>query len=383
VVARRIVALAWHQRTSAIDTRERLLEALTDRADRVLLATCHRVELYAALPGDTDGVAWAGTLPLGETERATMTFLDEERAVAHLFTVAAGLDSAVLGEPQILAQVRRAYAAATEPALLAVLGQALHVGRAVRARAGLSSARSVGSLAVDVVLGDLPQPSRATVLVIGAGEMGKLALRALVRRVRSVIIANRDLERATALAGTYDARAIPLADVESALASSDAVISAADTRGAVLSAEVLAPRVRVRPLVVVDVAVPRSVSAEARALLRASYRSVDDLPGSRARVPDAAVDAAVRLCQTEASRFCERRAPQRAEAIRRLRDDAERVRAAKLARALKRLGHLSARDRRVVEALSENLTRALMHGPTVAVRERGTDTSELFGRLPR
>jgi glutamyl-tRNA reductase len=383
VVARRIVALAWHQRTSAIDTRERLLEALTDRADRVLLATCHRVELYAALPGDTDGVAWAGTLPLGETERATMTFLDEERAVAHLFTVAAGLDSAVLGEPQILAQVRRAYAAATEPALLAVLGQALHVGRTVRARAGLTSARSVGSLAVDVVLGDVPQPSRATVLVIGAGEMGKLALRALVRRVRSVIIANRDLERATALAGTYDARAIPLADVASALASSDAVISAADTRGAVLSAEVLAPRVRVRPLVVVDVAVPRSVSAGARALLGATYRSVDDLPGSRARVPDGAVEAAVRLCQIEASRFCERRAPQRAEAIRRLRDDAERVRAAKLARALKRLGHLSTRDRRVVEALSEHLTRALMHGPTVAVRERGTDTSDLFGRPPR
>jgi len=381
----RVIALVWHQRTSAIDTRERLLGVLTSGPDRAVLATCHRIELYTALSGATDALRIAAALGVPERDRATMSVFEGPAAVAHLFSVASGLDSAVVGEPQILAQVRRACASATHPALVAVLARALHVGRVVRADNDLTSTRSVGSLAVDAALASVRDPRHATVLVVGAGEMGKLALRALVPRVGAVVVANRDIARAEDLARTYGARAIPLAGVPGALDAAEAVISAADTRGAVLTAPLIEQRLRRGPLTVVDIAVPRSVDADARALLGPAYVSVDDLPGARARVADATVAAALALCESEAIHFCETRSPERAAAIRELRDGAERVRVAKLARAMKRLGHLSARDRRIVAALTENLTRALVHPPTVAVREHGEDAAAraLLGRSPR
>jgi len=368
--AHRLVAFAWHQRTSPIDTRERLLGALTGGEDRVLLSTCHRVELYAALAEGDDPCRWLRSLGVRANDADAATLREGASALAHLFAVASGLDSAVVGEPQILAQVRRAAVAARHPLLVAALARALFVGRAVRAETGVSSTRSVGSLAVDALLGELVDPTAATVLVIGAGEMGKLALRALVRRVGSVVVANRDLARATALAETHGARAIGLDEVERYVSRAAAVLSAADTRGAVLTAPVVARRLRRGAISVLDIAVPRSVDADARALLGTAYRSVDDLPGARAGVPDRVLAAARARCEREASRFLDARHPERAAAIRQLRGRAEVVRAAKLERAMRRLGHLSERDRGVVAALSRNITNALLHEPTVALRER-------------
>jgi glutamyl-tRNA reductase len=153
----------------------------------------------------------------------------------------------------------------------------------------------------------------------------------------------------------------------------DAVISAADTRGAVLDTAALGPRARLRELVVVDIAVPRSLGPEARALDGIVYRSVDDLPGAAAGAPVTVVQAARQRCADEAARCLDERVPDTLDAIRELRAGAERVRAQKLERALKRLGHLSARDRRIVEALSTTLTNAVLHTPTVALRERRAD----------
>jgi len=375
-VAREVVAFAWHQRTSSIDARERLLSALPAGPDRVVLATCHRVELYTVAPAGSDPSELAVALGIGTADLANATIHVGAFALAHLFTVAAGLDSAIAGEPQILSQVRRAYseAAGLDALLVAAFARALYVGREVRASSGLGSARSVGSLAVDCAVAQLADPARATALVVGAGEMGKLAVRALVHRVGQVIVANRDRERASAVAAAHDASSIPLDEVPRVLQRVDAVISAADTRGALLTDDVLAQRMRShRPLFVVDVAVPRSLDASARALLGTAYRSVDDLPGAAARVPSEALVAARARCETEALRFVNERSPERVEAIRTLRAFAERVRAAKVDRALGRLRHLSERDRRVVEALSTTITNALLHEPTVALREQRAD----------
>jgi len=317
-------------------------------------------------------------LAIAPEDAETMTAYLDSDALAHLFFVGAGLDSAVAGEPQILSQVRRAYTSqrGIDPLLVAAFERAIYVGRAVRTASGLSSARSVGSLAVDVVVSRLASPDRATVLVIGAGEMGKLAVRALARRVGRVVVANRDAGRASVLAEAHDAIAIPLSDVPGALDDADAVVSAADTRGTLLTARLLAARLASpRPLAIVDLAVPRSLDADARALVGDRYLCVDDLPGASARVPEATLRAARVRCEVEAARFFNERAPESKEAIRTLRMTAERVRAAKLERALQRLGHLSARDRRIVEALSTTLTNALLHEPTVALRERRADPS--------
>jgi len=354
---------AWHQRTSPIDARERLLAALAPAPTRVLLATCHRVESYDL--GDAD-------LVLSESDRAAATILTGRDALAHLIAVSAGLDSAIAGESQIHLQIRRTYLEQRpmHPMLHGALELALFAGRAVRHDAGFTSSRSVGSLAVDRLVGRLVAPASARVLVIGAGEMGKLAVRALARRVGAVLIANRDIARAREVAAAHGATAIALADVPDALATVDGVISAADTRGALLSLDVLGERVRRGTFVVVDIAVPRSVDADARALLGASYLSVDDLPAGNARAAPETLARAHARCRDEADAFFRHRAPERVAAIRALREEGERLRVAKLRRALGKLAHLPEHDRRVVEALSTSITNALLHAPTVELRDR-------------
>jgi glutamyl-tRNA reductase len=207
-------------------------------------------------------------------------------------------------------------------------------------------------------------------------------VRALSRRFQSIVIANRDRARAEAVAATAGARAIALADVAANLDHVDAIVSAADTRGAVLSRETLAPRAARKPLVLVDIAVPRSVGAEARAVPGLIYRTVDDLDGSVAlsQVETERMRAACVHAAEEFAREITARAA--ARAIRDLRLRAEDVRARQLARALRRLGHLNERDRRVVETLATGVMNAILHEPTVALRrspERSADAIALFG----
>lgn len=368
-----LVAHVAHQRDAALDTRERLLATVTDRPGRVVLATCHRVEIYETV----DRVE-----PIPE-----MRTLVAEDAAAHLFRVTTGLDSAIAGEAQILRQVRAAYEAASgdlHPMLRRLFERALHVGREIRRTTRLGDVhRSVGSLAVDAAVLALDDPVSATVLVIGAGEMGKLAVRALSQRVAGVLVANRDRARAETVAAMSGAAALSLDDIGPALARADAVVSAADTRGTLLTRPLLSWRLRDRALVIVDIAVPRSVAADARDLDGLRYRTVDDLTDETAAVPAHEVTLAAERCSREALVFVrEWRERAAVEAIRDVRASAESLRRAQLERALRRLGHLGERDRRIVEALSTGLTNAILHAPTVALREepsRSDSARELFG----
>jgi len=373
VLETQLVAHVVHQRDAALDTRERLLGTLGNAPGRVVLATCHRVEVYET-----------AEQPRSDPDMRTLV---AQEAAAHLFRVAAGLDSAIAGEPQILGQVRAAYEVAAgdlHPMLARLFERALHVGRELRRDTRLGEVRrSVGSLAVDDALRTLDDPASATVLVIGAGEMGKLAVRALSHRVARVIVANRDRGRAETAAATSGAVAVCLEDVPEAVANADAVISAADTRGALLTRELLSARLRGRPLVIVDIAVPRSVAEDARDLAGLRYRSVDDLVDGNANVPATDIALAAERCSREAAAFMrEWRERAAAEVIRDVRARAESLRQAQLERALRRLGHLGERDRRIVEALSTGVTNAILHAPTVALREepsRSESARELFG----
>ncbi len=367
-----LIAHVVHQRDAALDTRERLLDTLSGGPGRVVLATCHRVEAYEV-----------GVAPTDVPEMRTL--LDDE-AAAHLFRAATGLDSTIAGEPQILRQVRAAYgsSAGLHPLLRRLFERALHVGREIRRSTRVGEVRrSVGSLAVDDALRLLGDPASAVILVIGAGEMGKLAVRALSRRVARVLVANRDRSRADSVAAESGAEALALDDVPVAIARSDAVISAADTRGTVLTRELLEPRAARGRLVLVDIAVPRSVPADARGLAGLVYRNIDDLAGDHAAIPRDEIARASDRCVREARRFMkEWRERAAVDAIRDVRATAEALRKAQLARALRRLGHLGDRDRRIVEALSVGLTNSLLHAPTIALREepsRGIAARELFG----
>lgn len=391
--ASRLALLHLHQRSAPLDARESLAAialAAPSGPDLVVLATCHRVELYAALPDGAEPREWfAARLDDGDGVIAHAELRLDRDVALHLFRVACGLDSAVLGEGQILGQVRRTFDAARrerrlDPLLADLFRHALHVARAVRLTTPLGSVRrSVGSLAVDEGIRLLADPRSATALVIGAGEVGKLAARALRRRVGTLLVANRDLACAVALTADIDAEAVPLDRLDDAFDRADLVVSAADTRGQLLTAERLARRVSTGPLVLLDIAVPRSVDFAGRTLPSLMYRDVDDLARGPAPELGDALAVADARCAEEASAFMARRRERAAsDVIRALHERAERIRRAQLERALAKLGGLDARDRGIVEALSSRITNALLHTPTVSLRrapEHAPVAVELFG----
>jgi glutamyl-tRNA reductase len=344
--------------------------------------TCHRVELFASIAPDVDPRAWLGeSAVLGG-----VTVRTDAAAVTHLFRVAAGLDSAIPGERQILGQLRRAFVSreVAFPALLsAAVERALHHGRLLRARTALGSVtRSIGSLAVDELLREIHNPARATILVVGAGEVGKLASRALRRRVGRILVMSRSGESAQHAATAVDGEAVALEDIAEALEEADGVISAADTRGAVLTADLLRTRVERRHLVIVDIAMPRSVAGDARSLDGLRYRSVDDLR-SEATVSLEVLAECEEACRQAAAHFVrESVAREAAPVIAALHARADNVRRRHLDRALAKLGHLSRRDQDVVAGLAQAVARGLLHEPTAALREnpsRADAARDLFG----
>src|SRR5688572_29993010 len=179
----RLAVVRVHQDTSDLDERERFaarVSAAGPLPDSVALLTCHRAELYALVADDADARASFEAV-LGSLPRSAVVESDRE-AVVHLFRVAAGLDSAITGERQIIGQIRAAYEGARPSLrgpLAALFERALHVGRSLRASSALGRTRSsLGSLAVTAALARLAVPEGARVVVLGAGEMGKLAARA-------------------------------------------------------------------------------------------------------------------------------------------------------------------------------------------------------------
>ena len=380
-----VALLSLNQRDADLGVRERFAQALSTISgpDVLVLLTCHRAEVLVVGAADRDAVE----VRLGTSLPPPAHLRSGRDGVLQLLRVACGLDSVIRGEAQILGQLRRAFEGARgalDPALALVARRAIEIGRELRRTTPLGSVRrTLGSLAVDAALAELPDPANATVLVIGAGEVGKLALRALGARAGAVILANRDADRAAAVAAEHGARAVPLDRIDDALAQATVVIAAADTRGAVLTVERLAARLAQGPLTVIDLAVPRSVTAEARTLPGLRYLDVDDLAtGGGSELDDATLaDIESRCDAATADVMRELRARAAAPAISALRDRAEAIRTAHLERALARLRHLPERDRRVVESLSESLAHALIHEPTVRLREspeREASARDLF-----
>ena len=374
--------LRLHQRDAAIDVREHFAAHAASRVDSdlLVLSTCHRVECYVAVPPQVDQLAWVRERVLGTNDTPVPVVVETgEAAARHLFRVAMGLNSVVRGEGQILGQLRATYDAARQrfpldPILSEAIQHALHIARGVRSSSSLGRVRrSVGSLAVETVLANLPHPSTATVLVIGAGEIGRLAARALTSHVGAVRIANRDEGRARELASAIGAVGEGLDHLDRALDGADAVISAADTRGALLTADLLERRLARGPLVLIDIAVPRSVAEPARSLPGLTYRSVDELRSDGDSPGDHDLRLAEERCVEEARRFIRSRDGRAAAStIEALSRRADAIRQKQLDRAFSKLTHLASRDRRVVAALADALTGALIHEPIVTLRDDPT-----------
>jgi glutamyl-tRNA reductase len=375
-----------------------------------VLSTCNRVEVYAEVDKFHGGLAQASEL----LARRAGIDLDEltphlyvhyeDRAVSHLFSVACGLDSMVVGESQVLGQVRLALRTAQDAGaagrqLGALAQQALRVGKRARTETGIDRAgRSLVTAGLEVagqVLGPL---DGSEVLVVGAGAMSALAATVVAQGgAARVVVANRTLERAERVAAAVGGEAVPLDLLPGALASADLVVSCTGAVGHVLDTELLRTAVAGRPdrpLVVLDLALPRDVDPVAHDLPGVTVVDLETLAGALATSEHAAdVEATREIVVEEVAAFLGwQRAVSVAPTVVALRDMADAVVRAELVRLSGRLPELDPHARAEIEQTVTRVVDKLLHAPTVRVKQLAEEPggqsyadalNKLFGLDPK
>ena len=410
----RIAVVGVSHHTAPLAVRERLaLTAARNRclvagiveggevAEAVAVSTCNRTELYLSGPGtDATRLVEIGMAELQAVAGEHDPIPDElfyrhrgERAVLHLYRVAAGLDSLVPGEAEILGQVRAALQEARHehtagPILSRLFESGIETARRVRTLTGIgSNAASVGSVAATLAREALDGLADATVLLVGAGKTSELvAVNLLARGAGRVLVTNRTLARATTLAERFDGVPVPMDALAEHLVEADVVICATGAPHAILDAatveRALAERPD-RPLVLIDLAVPRDVDPAVRGLPGCTLHDVDDLERVVTRNRSARSDlapAGEEIVAGEAARFRRwRDSLEVVPAIAGLRALAEQVRSEELARVEGRWEALTPRDRALVDRLTRSIVNKLLHEPTVRLRDIGAeaDAAEL------
>ena len=349
--------------------------------EAVCLSTCNRTELYVA-HDESIAAEVAATCVLLEREpdlANALYRLSDEAAALHLFRVAAGLDSLVPGEGEILGQVRAAFEAGSTGAILdRLFRQALYAGRKARSQTAIGeSPASVSAAAAALaqqVFGDL---DGRRILLVGAGKVSEQAARNLLSRGAEIaVVANRTLDRATELAERFGSAALPLERIEDELARADVVVSSTSSPEIVLRREQVERAHRARrgrPLFLIDLAVPRDLDPAINEVDGCYLYDIDDLEavvaeslGARRR--EAA--AAERIVAEEAEQFRTWQASlDVVPAIASLRARAEEIRQGELAKAEARLGDLSEAERRAVESVTAQIVNKLLHLPTIRMKE--------------
>jgi glutamyl-tRNA reductase len=371
-----------------IELRERValdLDACRELAQRldgeaIVLSTCNRTELYLVRDEQDEELAvetLSGLAGDGRADLAAALYrLHDEAAALHLFRVAAGLDSLVPGEGEILGQVRSAFEAGSPgPFLDRLFRQALHTGRRVRIETAIGeSPASVPSAAAALAQQVFGELEGHRVLVIGAGKMSEAAARNLVSRGAEIaVVANRTLVHGEDMARRLRAEAVALDDVHGELERVDVVVSATSAAELVLSREAVASALRARkgrPLLLVDLAVPRDLDPAINELEGCFLYDVDDLEAVvtetlSGRRGEAA--RAERLVAEEADRFRDWQASlEVVPTIASLRALVEEIRDSELARAG---GKLSERERQHVESVLSQILAKLLHLPTIRMKE--------------
>jgi len=373
------------------DAVGKLLSALMDTAhvsEAVVLSTCNRVEVYADVDrfhGSVDDVSsllaeCAGALRDQVVPHLYVQY--DEAAVAHVFSVAAGLDSMVVGESQVLGQVRQALHRAQEqgtvgPSLNALFQQALRVGKRGHAETGIDrTAPSIVSTALDRAEESLGPLDRQRVLVVGAGAMARMTVLALAARgVRDVRVANRTAERSERLAEAVDGRAVPWTSVSEELAHVDLVVTCTGATGVVISAgsveRAVAARPVGRPYVLVDLALPHDVDPAVASLPGVTRIDLTALADTLLTGHDAADVEQVRgIVAEEVASFLTARAGARlAPTVVALRSMATDVVDAELARLRARVPDLDQTSYDEVVHAVRRVAEKLVHIPTVRIKE--------------
>ncbi len=354
--------------------------------EMVIVSTCNRVELYAAaaepnfdvlesLLAEARGVA-------KEAFRNHAYRYVDEKAISHLFRVASGLDSLVLGEPQILGQVTRSLELALDAGacgrlLSRLFRSAIHAGKRARTETAISrNPASVSSLAAWLAVKEMKNPPAAQVVVVGAGEMAELAVEALRKRgVTQITVANRTLTRAQSLAARWQAKAATFEQLEGLLLEADVVITSTSAPHTILSTSQVKQIMLNRPhptITIIDIAAPRDVEPEVGQIPGVKLYDLDQLQHQvehlLAERAAAAPQVEAILAEEEAQFLQYFNSINMLPLIAELRQQADAIRQHELERTLRRLPDLTQAERERIEAMSRALVNKILEAPTLRLR---------------
>ena len=388
-------------KTAPIEIREKLtfpadrqaesLAALTSGdhvAEAVILSTCNRTEVYAVVAAEGAGkdavigfLADAHGLDRHELIRY-LYLVDGSAVVRHLFRVSASLDSMVVGEAQVLGQVKEAYDHAigcdcTSRVFNKLFRQSFEVGKRVRTETDIGeNAVSISYAAVELAKKVFEDLEGTTIMIVGAGKMSELTAKHLVScGVARVLVANRTYERAVEFAGRTGGEAVPYEDLFDRLHDVDIVISSTAATEYVIGKESVADALkhRSRPLFMIDIAVPRDIDPAVNDLRGVFLYDIDDLQG----VVDSNLEERMREAQRAETIIEEEIATFAAwlesmevvPTVAAIRAQAERIRQSELEKAIKRLGGLSEKELKTVDALTASIVNKMLHAPTAKLKQ--------------
>jgi glutamyl-tRNA reductase len=399
-----LLLIGINHKTAPIEVRERVaisreelpgatraLAEVPGVTECMIVSTCNRVEILAAVDAPnanspTDGLTSFLHRHFGLDPALLAPHLYEHRdqeAVRHLFRVAASLDSMVVGEPQILGQVKDAFAVARASGTVGghlehLLQGAFAAAKKVRSETEIgSNSVSIASVAVELARKIFGSLQGRTVFLVGAGKMSELAARHLVQQgAGAILVTNRTLERARRMAETFQGQVIPFGQLYEAASQADIVISSTGAPHAIFRREhgqEFLRRRRNRPMFFIDIAVPRDVDPEMGKLEGIFVYDIDDLQQvAAAHMAERSREAtdAEALIEGEVERFHQRQLTVNvAPAIVALQHQAEEIRQAELKHAHARLGSLSAEQLAAVEALTRGLVNKFLHLPMQALKQ--------------
>lgn len=409
-----LVMVGTSHRTAPLKIRESLsitseqldgsLGALKQHLGRgVIVATCNRTEIYT-IASDTDSghrgleEFFEGYFKLPRNQFLEHIYsLHHDKAIRHLYRVASGLDSLILGESEILGQVRDAYGAASRQGMASgvlahVFHNAIRAGKRARTETAIGkNALSVSRACVELTRHRLGDPSNQRVVVAGVGEASKLAAQALIDAgVSEMTIANRTVSRASELAELLDCQASSLDDIVGLMAGADIVVTSTAAPDYIITTKQVAEaldRRKNKPLLLLDMAIPRDVEPTASEVKGVHLYTIDDLDqiaeANRQRRQFEAVQVET-IVEQEVERFrAWWDAQGHVSTIAAMHHQAEIIRSSELQRTFSELTNLTDDQRRKIEAMTVAIVKKLLHSPTEALRERQDEsftrhTRELF-----
>lgn len=394
-----LLAYGINHKTASVDLREKLafapdrvIGALNEVREHArlrevaILSTCNRTELYCSAEAQDSGhlLGWLSryhALPVDQITRCAYEFWNDA-AVRHLMRVASGLDSMVLGEPQILGQLKSAYAVAQEartvgPELGRLFQHTFSAAKQIRTDTGIgANPVSVAFAAVKLAKHIFSDLKKTTVLLIGAGETIELVARHLAEQgVKSMIVANRTLSRANALAEEFKGRSVTLGDIPLVLPQADIVISSTASPLPILGKGAVEHALKIRkrkPMFMMDIAVPRDIEEEVAELADVYLYTVDDLQQvvdeNRRQRQEAAAQAESLVDRCTLQFMDSLKSLDAVETIRQYRETLEILRQQELERALQQL-QAGGNAEEILQRMSRNLINKVMHQPTVQLRQ--------------